>query len=204
MQQTMLRAAAERDIRWADMFARSLILLAAASCVSGPADDCATDDGGAPLADVSRHSDYRTIDDGVESLLEMMARLAAVPCPIPPMVLPPDRILWPECYGEVVAVAGGVVAIEMDDPSDWPHDCNHLVVMVFSIGDEHRGGSAVVVGRVGTTLICRFFADRAHLVGRPVVGDAASAEFSRTRCIEGAETFHARWSNGAAHLHDAD
>lgn len=159
------------------MFSRSLILLAAASCVSGPAD-------------------YRTIDDGVESLPEMMARLAAAPCPVPPEFPPSDGFLWNECYGKVVAVAGGVVAVEMDDPSDLPSDVHHLVVSVIRSGDDDDsfGGAGVVVGRAGTTLVCRFFGDRLGMIGRAVVGDLASADFGRTRVLDGIEAFRARWS----------
>lgn len=185
------------------MFSRSVILLAASSCVASPVGDRATLDAGALVVGRNRPPERRSIDDGVASLSELMTRLADVPCPTPPLLLPPDRILWPECFGEVVAVADGVVAIEMDDPSDWPSDCHHLVVMVFAVDDEERGGSAVVVGRAGTTLVCRFFRDRAHQVGQPIVGDTASAEFSRTRMIDGVENFRARWSKDAAQPEDA-
>lgn len=184
------------------MIMRSLMLLLTTSCVSGNGDVGHQDVVDEPA--VSRAANYRTADDETESLAAMMARLAAASCPVPCAFLPPDGIMPPECYGAIVAVAEGVVAVKMDDPSDWPPDVHHLSVMVDRGDVPGFGGNAIVVGRIGTTMICRFFSDPACSGGPARVGDSVSADFARTRLRDGASKFRARWSTNASKPQDGD
>jgi len=143
-------------------------------------------------------SNYRPFDDRPEALADMMADLATVDCPVPTDFLAPRPVVWIECNGTVVAAEPGVVAVKMRKPMNWPHGLHHLVVTIFAPSANGIRGNAVVVGRVGDTLVCRFRETRQRMLRNPAVGDWVSADFMQTRMFESREEFQARWQRPSA------
>jgi hypothetical protein len=166
------RLAAERQRRWPDMRMSSLLFLfvAVACGVLPPAPQIA---------------------DGVaDSLLHEMRRLADVDCPTPPEMYVLDGVWYVGWFGTVIGVADSVLAVQMDEPGMWSSDVQHLLMPV-SDRQWRSGikGNAVVVGRVGDTLVCRYFPNMLGAKDAPRLGDRTWVDHATSRELQ------ASWSS---------
>ena len=124
-------------------------------------------------------------------MLPAMRRLAQAECPAPPMMYVLDGNWWVGCFGTVVAIDQGVLAVRMDDRSKWPEDVLHLLLPIADrMTNAGIKGDGVVVGRLDDILICRYFPNPNGSKEKPALGDEAWVDHSTSLAMR------ASWRSG--------
>lgn len=120
-----------------------------------------------------------------DPLLVELRRFENVAAPAPPELYVLDGIWWVGRFGRVVAFDRDMVAIRMEKPDEWPADVLHLLLPIAN----HRVGSgikgdAVVVGRIGDILACRYHENPLGSGEPPAVDDEAWVDFSTSFAMQ--------------------
>jgi hypothetical protein len=133
-----------------------------------------------------------------------LRRFENVTAPTPPVIPELDGIWWVGRFGEVVVFDRGMVAIRMEKPDEWPEDVLHLLLPIANgrVGSGIKG-DAVVVGRIGDVLACRYHRNPLGSGEPPAAGDEAWVDFSTSFAMQRAWRESANGGDPAAMPQDA-